>query len=147
MSSLLKKLTVFLAFILLVGSVAGGAAKPTNADTSMTEFWDKFKAAVTKNDQQAVFAMTQLPVDLGYGQSRIRTRAQFMKNYKYIFAREVNAAKCFATAKPQVDKGKTKEFYVTCPFAENGGNEEPFVYTFKQTKAGWRFVSFENIKD
>ena len=141
----MKILTVFLVFILL-GAIAG-AAKPTGADTSMTAFWDKFKAAVSKDDKQAVFGMTQLPVDLGYGQSRIRTRAQFMKNYKYIFAAEVNAVKCFATAKPQVDKGKTKEFYVTCPFAENGGNEEPFVYTFKQTKAGWRFVSFENINE
>ena len=70
-----------------------------------------------------------------------------MKKYNYVFAGEVNATKCFETAKPQVDKGKSKEFYVTCPFAQNGGNEEPFVYTFKLTRSGWRFVSFENINE
>ena len=143
----MKRLSVFFVFVLALGWVAAGAAKPTSADTAMTAFWEKFKAAVNKSDPQAVFAMTQLPVDLGYGQSRIRTRAQFMKNYKYIFAGEVNAVKCFETAKPQTDKGRTKEFYVTCPFAQNGGNEEPFVYTFKLTRAGWRFFSFENINE
>jgi hypothetical protein len=143
----MKKFAVFLVLIFLFGSVAVGAAKPTGADTSMTAFWDKFKAAVTKGDTQGVFAMSQLPIDMGYAQSRIRTRAQFMKNYKNIFAGEVNAVKCFATAKPQMDKGKSKEFYVTCPFAENGGNEEPFVYTFKLARSGWRFVSFENINE
>jgi hypothetical protein len=143
----MKRFSVLLGLILLFGSVAGIAAKPSGADTSMAAFWDKFKAAVTQGDKQAVFAMSQLPVDMGYGQSRIRTRAQFMKNYKYIFAGEVNAVKCFETTKPQVDKGKSKEFYVTCPFAENGGAEEPFVYTFKLTRSGWRFVSFENINE
>jgi hypothetical protein len=143
----MKRFFVFLGLILLFGSVAGVAAEPTGADASMTAFWDKFKTAVTQGDKQAVLAMSQLPLDMGYGQSRIRTRAQFMKNYKYIFAGEVNAVKCFETAKPQVDKGKTKEFYVTCPFAGNGGNEEPFVYTFKLTRAGWRFSIFENINE
>ena len=143
----MKRLSVFFVFIFLISSAAGGAAKPTPADTSMTAFWETFKDAVTKSDKQAVFGMTQLPVGMGYAQSSIRTRAQFMKQYKYIFAGEVNAVKCFAGAKPQTDKGKTKEFYVTCPFAENGRNEEPFVYTFKLTRAGWRFVSFENINE
>lgn len=146
-SSLMKRLSIFFVFILLVGSVAGGAATPTSADTPMTAFWEKFKAAVTKGDKQAVFAMSQLPIEMGYGQSSIRTHAQFIKKYNYIFAGEVNAVKCFETAKPQVDKGKTKEFFVTCPFAQNGGGDEPFVYTFKLTRIGWRFVSFENINE
>ena len=123
-----------------------GSPQASN-DSDLNAFWAKFKAAVTKGDKEAVFGMTQLPVGLGYAQSRIRTRAQFMKKYNYIFAGEVNAVKCFETAKPQVDKGKTKEFYVTCPFAQNGGNEEPFVYTFKLTRAGWRFSIFENINE
>jgi hypothetical protein len=141
----MKKLAIAFLIPALAASVLGSAQRSKN--DSMDAFWDKFKTAVAKGDKQAVFGMTQLPVDLGYGQSRIRTRAQFMKSYKYIFAGEVNAVKCFAAAKPQMDKGKSKEFYVTCPFAENGGNEEPFVYTFKLTRAGWRFVSFENINE
>jgi len=143
----MKRLSVFLVFIFLIISAAGGTAKPNAVDTSMTAFWENFKAAVTKGDKQAVFAMTQLPVGMSYGEASIRTRAQFMKKYGYVFSGDVNAVKCFETAKPQVDKGKTNEFYVTCPFAQNGGGEEPFVYTFKLTRSGWRFVSFENINE
>ncbi len=131
----------------LIFALAVLASSQAPQNTSMDAFWGKFKGAVTKGDKQAVLAMTQLPVGMSYGESSIRTRAQFMKKYNYIFAGEVNATKCFETAKPQTDKGKTKEFYVTCPFAQNGGGDEPFVYTFKLTRSGWRFVSFENINE
>ena len=141
----MKKLCSALLLFVLAACVLG-ATQPSKSD-SQDAFWDKFKAAVAKGDKQAVFGMTQLPLDMGYAQSRIRTRAQFMKKYNYVFAGEVNATKCFETAKPQVDKGKSKEFYVTCPFAQNGGDDEPFVYTFKLTRSGWRFVSFENINE
>ena len=142
----MRKGVSLLLFSILVTSAAG-ALRARAADPTIDAFWDKFKTAVTKGDKQAVFGITQLPLGMGYGQSPLRTRAQFMKKYNYIFAGEVNAVKCFETAKPQVDKGKTKEFYVTCPFAQNGGGDEPFVYTFKLTRSGWRFVSFENINE
>jgi hypothetical protein len=141
------KIAIALILTTMGASLVAGSKHQPSTDPAIDAFWDKFKAAVTSGDKQAVFEMTQLPLDMGYAQSRIRTRAQFMKKYSYVFAGEVNAVKCFATAKPQVDKGKSKEFYVTCPFAENGGNEEPFVYTFKLTRSGWRFVSFENINE
>ena len=143
----MKRIAPGLVLTIVFASTIAGAARRLPADPTIDAFWDKFKTAVTKSDKQAVFAMSQLPIDMGYGQSRIRTQAQFMKKYKYMFAGEVNAVKCFETAKPQVDKGKTKEFYVTCPFAQNGGGDEPFVYTFKLTRTGWRFVSFENINE
>ena len=143
----MKRIAPGLVLTIVFASTIAGAARRLPADPTIDAFWDKFKTAVTKSDKQAVFAMSQLPIDMGYGQSRIRTQAQFMKKYKYMFADEVNAVKCFETAKPQVDKGKTKEFYVTCPFAQNGGGDEPFVYTFKLTRTGWRFVSFENINE
>jgi len=142
----MKKVASLLFFSIFVMSVVG-AGQARAADATIDTFWGKFKAAVTKGDKQAVFAMTQLPVDMSYGESRIRTRAQFMKKYNYIFAGEVNAVKCFEAAKPQVDNAKPKEFVVTCPFAKNSGGDEPFVYTFKLTGSGWRFVSFENINE
>jgi len=141
----MKRLVIAFLILALAVSVLG-SAQPSNND-SIDAFWAKFKTAVTKSDKEAVFSMSQLPIEMGYAQSRIRTRAQFMKKYNYIFAGEVNATKCFEPAKPQTDKGKTKEFFVTCPFAQNGGGDEPFVYTFKLTRAGWRFVSFENINE
>jgi hypothetical protein len=144
---LMNKIAVGLLLAIVFASTIAGAARRAGGDAGIDAFWDKFKAAVTKGDKQAVFGMTQLPVGMGYAQSSVRTQAQFMKKYHYIFAAEVNAVKCFETAKPQVDKGKTKEFYVTCPFAQNGGGDEPFVYTFKLMRSGWRFVSFENINE
>jgi hypothetical protein len=142
----MKKVASLLFFSVLLMS-AVGAGRAHAADATIDAFWGKFKAAVTKGDKQAVFAMTQLPVGMSYGESRIRTRAQFMKKYTTIFAGEVNAKRCFETAKPQIDNAKPKEFVVTCPFAKNSGGDEPFVYTFKQTRGGWRFVSFENINE
>jgi hypothetical protein len=130
----------------MTSTVAGSTHQPGSV-ASLNAFWDKFKAAITKGDKQAVFAMTQLPLGMSYGQSPIRTRGQFIKKYASIFAGEVNAVKCFETAKPQIDNAKPKEFVVTCAFAKNSSGDEPFVYTFKQTKAGWRFVSFENINE
>jgi hypothetical protein len=141
----MKKLVIAFLILAFAVSVLGSAQPSKNA--TLDAFWAKFKTAVTKSDKEAVFSMSQLPIEMGYAQSRIRTRAQFMKKYNYIFAGEVNATKCFEPAKPQTDKGKTKEFFVTCPFAQNGGGDEPFVYTFKLTRAGWRFVSFENINE
>lgn len=142
----MKKPTTVVLFLILAASF-GSALRAGAPDAAIDAFWDKFKAAVTKGDKQAVFAMTQLPVGMSYGESRIRTRAQFMKKYTSIFAGEVNAVKCFETTKPQVDNAKPKEFVVTCPFAKNSGGDEPFVYTFKLTRSGWRFVSFENINE
>jgi len=139
-------LAIVLALIFIFPPCAILCAQPSKND-SMDAFWGKFKAAVTKGDKPAVFAMTQLPVGMSYGESRIRTRAQFMKQYTHIFAGEVNAVKCFETAKPQVDNARPKEFNITCPFAKNSGGDEPFVYTFKLTQSGWRFVSFENINE
>src|ERR1043165_1900724 len=143
----MNRIAVGLLLVIAFAWTIAGAALQPFGDAAMQAFWGKFKAAVTKGDKQAVLAMTQLPVSMSYGESRIRTQAQFMKKYNHIFAGEVNAVKCFETAKPQVDKGKTKEFFVTCPFAQNGGGDEPFVYTFKLMRSGWRFVSFENINE
>jgi len=143
----MKKVVFGLLLNIMAASfVAGSTHQPSNG-SDINAFWVKFRSAVTKGDKPAVLAMSQLPIQMGYGQSPLRTRAQFMKKYNYIFAGEVNAVKCFETAKTRVDKGKTKEFYVTCPFAQNGGGDEPFVYTFKLTRSGWRFVSFENINE
>ena len=142
----MKKLIIIFLLSSFIGVVTV-SAKPSGGDGAVDAFWDKFKAAVTKGDKQAVFALTQLPISMSYGESSIRTRAQFMKKYTYIFAREVNATKCFESAKPQVDNARPKEFAITCPFAKNSGGDEPFVYTFKLTRSGWRFVSFENINE
>ena len=143
----MKRFSIVVVLILLIGSVGVGIAKPLPADPAINAFWEKFKAAVIKGDKEAVFAMSALPIGMSFGESNIRTKAQFMKSYRNIFADQVNAAKCFNTAKPQVDKTRRGEFFVTCPFAKDSSGEEPFGYTFKLTRVGWRFVRFENVNE
>ena len=140
----MKKLCIAVFLFAVITSVVGGAS----ADNSMNAFWEKFKAAVIKGDKETVAALSAFPISLGYRMGSLKNKAQFMKNYHYLFARETNAAKCFRTAKPDFDKKRPKEFTVGCPFAEDsGGGGEPFIYSFKLTRFGWRFVGFENVNE
>jgi len=143
----MKRLSIVLVLV-LIGSVGVGSAQPSKND-SMAAFWDKFKAAIIKGDKEAVFAMSALPIEMEYGMPRIRTKAQFMKYYKDVFAGEANAAKCFKTAKPDVDPANKKVFIVACGFAEDntGAAGEPLQYMFKLTRAGWRFVGYDNVNE
>ena len=70
-----------------------------------------------------------------------------MRHYREIFFTETDAAQCFPKAMPFVEKTRPKEFMISCPFASEGGTEEPFVYTFTRTRNGWKFTSFENINE
>jgi hypothetical protein len=143
----MKKLAIAFLILALAASVIASAQPAKNS--SMNAFWDKFKAAVIKGDKEAVFAMSALPIEIEYSLPRIRTKAQFMKNYKHIFAGEANAAKCFKTAKQDVDETNKKVFTVACGFAEDttGAAGEPLQYMFRLTRAGWRFVGYDNVNE
>ena len=146
--TLMKRVSIALLLVVLIGSAGAGATKPAGADTSMTAFWEKFKAAVIRGDKEAVFSMSSLPITMEYGMPRIKTKVQFMKYYKHIFAGEANAAKCFKTAKAERDTSNKKLFTVGCGFAEDTTPaDQPLVYTFKLTAAGWRFVGYDNINE
>jgi hypothetical protein len=110
----------------------------------MQTFWDKFKAAVTNGDKNAVAAMTQFPVEMPYGVPAVRNSAQLMKRYRQVFNSEADAVKCFAKAKPEKDRAKPKEFSVGC---DNGSGEEVVIYGFVWTKTGWKFSSLDNINE
>ena len=83
----------------------------------------------------------------GYGMGSIRTKAQFVRRFRELFFNETNAAQCFPKAKPVFDRERPREFSISCPFARDGGDDEPFVYTFSRTRTGWKFTSFENINE
>jgi len=123
----------------------------TQAQNSFDAFWVKFKSAVLKGDKAAVANLTRFPFSLGYDPSAknqegmIRTRASFLRRYKYIFDDEVNSVKCFQKNAPEKD---SKDYFVACSFKNQPADaEKPFVYTFKLTKQGWRFVEFTNINE
>src|ERR1700742_805975 len=112
----MRRSIVSLLLCALIGSTGIAGTKAPAADSAMNAFWDKFKAAVIKGDREVIFAMSAVPVTMEQGFPSIRTRAQFMKNYKHIFAGEADAAKCFKTAKPETDASRPKYFTVSCGF-------------------------------
>ena len=124
--------------------------KPAQSTDSMAAFWEKFKAAVIKGDKETVAALSQFPISLNDGMTPIRNKALFMKKYRFLFSQETNAAKCFPKAKPELwpaEKKRPREFTVSCAFASDGGEEEPFEYRFTLTPNGWRFTSFTNVNE
>ena len=123
------------------------AATAVQQDDSLTTFWEGFKTAVIARDKAKVAAMSRFPISRGYGLASIRTRAQFIKRFRDVFFNETNAAQCFPRARPVVDRERPNEFSVSCPFASDSSGEEPFVYTFTRSRAGWKLISFENINE
>jgi hypothetical protein len=142
---MIRKLTlrIFISTILLLFALQAFANIP-QADASIDAFWAKFKVAVINNDKGGVAQMTQLPVEMSYGVRAIRTRAQLLARYKEVFNGEANAAKCFASAKPEKDPKRPKEFTIGC---DNGSGEKVIVYRFVLTKLGWKFKSLDNINE
>ena len=123
------------------------AARAVQPEDSVATFWASFKAAVIAGDKAKVAAMSRFPITRGYGMASIRTKAQFTKRFRDVFFNETDAAQCFPRAKPVVDKQRPNEFSVSCPFKSDSSGEEPFVYTFTRTRAGWKLTSFENINE
>lgn len=141
---MIRKATILLISAMLILFVLQTSARPPQADTSIDTFWAKFKIAVINSDKGGVAQMTQFPVTMSYGVPAIRTRSQLLARYKQVFNGEANAAKCFASANPQKDPERPKEFTVGC---DNGSGQEVIIYRFVLTKLGWKFKSLDNINE
>ena len=85
-----------------------------SAQTSFNDFWTKFKAAVKAKDKNAVAAMTKFPLSMPYGMGSVKTKAQLNARYDKIFNGEADAARCFATEKPQ--RESASRYSVACGF-------------------------------
>src|SRR5260370_8447405 len=96
----MKKLSITVFLLVLIGSVAGGAARSYAANDSLNAFWEKFKAAVIKGDKETVAALSAFPIGMGYGIKSIRNKAQVMKNYRDIFTHATTAANCSPPPNP-----------------------------------------------
>lgn len=138
----MKKLIAVLSLIVMCGLHTTASIAQT--DNSIDGFWARFKAAVVNGDKAGVAAMTQFPVRMPYGVRSIKTKAELVTRYKQVFNGEANAAKCFATAKPEKDSQRPKEFTVGC---DNGSGQEVIIYRFVLTKFGWKFKSLDNINE
>mgnify|MGYP001037983087 CR=1 FL=1 len=79
---------------LLLGTVATGRSQGKVADPGFESFWKTFKAAIAKNDKEAVADVTKLPF---LYDSKERDRAGFIKIYPSLFTARIR--RCIATAK------------------------------------------------
>lgn len=118
-----------------------------SAQTNFNDFWTKFKAAVKAKDKTGVAAMTKFPLSMPYGMGSVRTKAQLNARYDKIFNGEVDSVRCFAVEEPQ--RETASRYTVACNFRGEKGldSDKPFVYSFELTKAGWKFVGFDNINE
>jgi hypothetical protein len=142
----MRKAIICACLLTMVGTVFAQTPKQTTNADSMPVFWEKFKTAIIKGDKETVAALSAFPISMPYGMTNIKSKAQLLKHYRDIFFSDANAAKCFAKAKPYVDKQRPKEFSIGCKMAA-GGEEEPIVYTFTRRRAGWKFTGFDNINE
>ena len=69
------------------------AQNKNKVDEAGLQFWTKFKAAVAKNDKEAVASMTRLPFLL---ENRELARPGFIQKFDAIF--NVRVKRCFAKA-------------------------------------------------
>ena len=115
----------------------------TGAQSTDT-FWQEFKTAVSKHDVETIARLSKFPIEMSYGISSIKTKAQLTKRYRQLFNEQTDAAACFSKAKPEMDADNPKHFTVACPDA--GGNEV-VIYHFQQTRAGWKLTGLDNINE
>ena len=111
---------------------------------STDSFWQEFKTAVSKRDVETIARLSRFPIEMSYGISSIKTKAQLTKRYRQLFNEQADAAACFSKARPEMDADNPKHFTVACPDA--GGNEV-VIYHFQQTRAGWKLTGLDNINE
>jgi hypothetical protein len=142
-----RRLTLFITLLgfamALPTAAAQVPAKPVQSD-SIEVFWQRFRGAVIKGDKAAVANMSQFPIPLPYGMGSIKTRAQLLRRYREVFNHEGSAAKCFEDAIPKTDPARPREFTVGC---KNAAGDEVVIYSFAQTRNGWRFSGLDNINE
>lgn len=136
-----KIMTLSLVLLLASSSLANGSAQ---TNSSFETFWETFKGAVSKRDVETIARLSKFPIEMSYGITSIKTKAQLTKRYKQLFNEQSDAVACFAKAKPEKDEQNPKHFSVACPDA--GGNEV-VIYHFEQTRTGWKLTGLDNINE
>jgi hypothetical protein len=110
-------------------------------------FWKKFRSAVIADDKASVAEMTKFPLSMPYLQKAVKNKEDFLRRYNEIFKGEANAAKCFASAKPEKESAGRCGIY--CPFkgTPNDWENAPIHFIFELTKNGWKFSGLDNVNE
>ncbi len=87
---------IFVFLLLIVSCSTGvGLAQTPKTDPEFTAFLTKFRAAISRNDKEAVASMTKLPF---LYDSKERNREDFIRIYPQLFTPKIR--RCLASAKP-----------------------------------------------
>ena len=132
---------LLLLLMVLVSSVASG--RHQSAD-DFNVFWEKFKTAVIKGDKNTVGSLSKFPLGMSYGIRTVKSKAELTRRYREVFNKQTDAAKCFASRKPEADQTNHRKFSVACPDA--AGNDV-VIFEFEHGKTGWSFVRMDNINE
>ena len=112
--------------VLLVVTISIAPAQTPSKPETFASFWKTFKAAVARNDKEAIADLTKLPF---LYDSQERDRAGFLKIYGQLFTRKVR--RCIATAKP-VKEGDSYDVFCG----------ELIFYFSKDTEGKYQFREF-----
>jgi len=115
------KLIKLILLLLLIATPATAQAPQT-----FSSFWRTFKAAIARNDKQAVADITKLPFLFD---SKDRDREGFVKIYPELFTRKIR--RCVATAKPVKE---AENYEIFCG--------DLILYFGKDTDGKYKFLEF-----
>ena len=117
------KFAIVLLLFVLLSSAKG---QTSTSPETFSGFWKTFKAAVARNDREAVADLTKLPF---LYESKDRDRAGFVKIYNQLFTRKIRS--CIATVKP---KKEGENYDVFCG--------ELIFYFGKDADGKYKFLEF-----
>lgn len=101
---------------------------PQSSSQEFAKFWSKFRAAVIKNDREAVASMTKLPFFLS---NEPLDKSKFIKRYPKLFDREIRS--CLMNEKPAEDN---ESFSLFC-----GANGDQGLL-FEKVNGEYKFIAF-----
>jgi hypothetical protein len=117
-------------FTLIISSLTVFAFTATQQSSSpeFTKFWSKFRAAVIKNDKEAVASLTKLPFVVS---NKSLDKSEFIKSYHKLFDRKIR--RCFMNEKPIRDN---ESYSLFCGASGDQG------LLFEKVSGEYRFVAF-----
>ena len=115
-----------LSLLVILVSLTITSAQTTAKPETFPAFWTSFKAAMARNDKEAIADVTKLPFLFD---SKERDRAGFIQIFNQLFTRKIR--QCIAKAKPEKEG---ENYDVFCG--------ELIFYFGKDTDGKYKFLGF-----
>jgi hypothetical protein len=137
----MKTTILFLSLVLTGAALATPYSTSTESNNGFDVFWQKFKVAVRKGDQEGIVSMSRFPIRMPGRIRNIKDAADLRLRYREVFKKDANATKCFAEQEPARDPSNEKRAFVQCESLNKA--YDVAEYSFELTKNGWKFVRLD----